>query len=181
MVSNLFAAQMFSLAESRRRERLQLRDELLSQISRMILPGQRVEDAFSSFLGIAARALEAHGIVLSVGGRLQKSGHTPSDTELEAILAHLTTQSAPAVYHASDLSKAIPGLSHGGGMLATPLSSLNHDFILWFRDPVQRLIRWAGKPEQNITPIGSAGYRLSPRDSFEAWLEVVNGDSPPLG
>ena len=38
MVSNLFAAQMFSLAESRRRERLQLRDELLSQISRMIRP-----------------------------------------------------------------------------------------------------------------------------------------------
>lgn len=178
LIGNLFSAQQFSLEESKRRERLRLRDTLLGQIGHLSLPGQRFEDVVDgNFLDIAKRALDAHGIVIVMGGRFYKSGHTPSDAELGAIVAHLGTKNRLSVFQTADLCKVIPDLTHGGGVLSAPLSSVNQDFILWFRDPVQRLVRWAGKPDKNVTPIASgSGYRLSPRGSFESWLEIIRGD-----
>ena len=178
LIGNLFAAQMFSLTEAKRRERMRMRDDFLAQISRIILPGQRFEEACGSFLGLAARALDAHGIVLAVGGKFQKSGRTPSDVELQAIITYLSTHNPHSVHHTENLEAVIADLGYVGGMLATPFSSLRNDFILWFRNPVQRLVRWAGKPESNIASIGTVGKpHISPRESFEAWLEVVSGSS----
>jgi two-component sensor histidine kinase/CheY-like chemotaxis protein len=49
---------------------------------------------------------------------------------------------------------------------------------VFFRREIARTVTWAGNPEKPAT-LGPNGFRLTPRKSFEAWTEVVHGQSAP--
>ncbi len=64
------------------------------------------------------------------------------------------------------------------GLLAVPISRAPRDFLVFFRREIARTVTWAGNPEKPVT-LGPNGLRLTPRKSFEAWTEVVRGQSLP--
>jgi two-component system, chemotaxis family, sensor kinase Cph1 len=184
LMGHLFAAQLFTIGAHQRQKHRELRDTLLTDISHLVRPGCRFEEAFDSFPGLAARALNADGIVLALNGGLHKYGHVPSDAIIHHLVGWLTEHSPGAVWHSRDTNRDIPHKifadgqpdTHQGGLLAVPLGSMNADFILWFRQPVQRTLDWAGHPHKELVATAH-GYRLSPRASFATWREVVGRDA----
>lgn len=133
-------------------------------------------------------AIDATGAALYTEGRWLRVGVTPEDDDLDRLAHWLTTrvefqsQTRP-VYATDRLAEVYPGAasltSVASGMLALPLSRSRRSLMLWFRTETSQSIRWAGNPEDKPAVPGPHGTRLTPRRSFELFLESVSGRSLP--
>jgi len=63
-------------------------------------------------------------------------------------------------------------------VLAIPLSRGPRDYLVFFRRQVAHAVVWAGDPHKPVD-LGPNGIRMTPRKSFAAWRETVDGQSPP--
>ncbi|QKT02779.1 diguanylate cyclase [Ectothiorhodospiraceae bacterium 2226] len=66
-----------------------------------------------------------------------------------------------------------------GGALLVPLSPDGEDYLLWLRAERPLQVRWAGKPDKHTDP--ARVDELTPRRSFELWVEEVRGSALPWG
>lgn len=62
------------------------------------------------------------------------------------------------------------------GILAIPIEHPSPGYLIWFRQPAEKTVKWAGKPEKREVR-DDRGIRYSPRRSFETWKEKVKGRS----
>jgi diguanylate cyclase (GGDEF)-like protein/PAS domain S-box-containing protein len=139
-------------------------------------------DAFTRAESELLRLLGASGAVVRLSGALRLLGRTPPLPVIESasrVLKSLAGEDPPAV---EDLGLRHPefagSLGEASGALLLPLASGDDDWILWFRPEQQRTIVWAGNPAEHATthPVTA---RISPRTSFAAWKETVQGYSAP--
>lgn len=75
-------------------------------------------------------------------------------------------------------AKADGFADRAAGLLALPISRTPRDYLVLFRREIAQTVKWAGNPEKPVEH-GPNGSRLTPRKSFEAWQEVVSGQSKP--
>lgn len=129
-------------------------------------------------------ALDATGAALYTNGRWMRVGATPEDDELDAMAQWLSTREefeSPTrpVYATDKLVEDYPAgaslTAVASGVLAIPLSRSRRSLVLWFREETSQSIRWAGNPEDKPMVPGPNGTRLTPRRSFELFLESVTG------
>jgi PAS domain-containing protein len=64
------------------------------------------------------------------------------------------------------------------GLLATPVSKVGGEYLLWFRSEQIRTVTWGGNPFKPVT-VGDDPRDLSPRRSFAQWHQLVEGTSEP--
>ncbi|TWI66530.1 light-regulated signal transduction histidine kinase (bacteriophytochrome) [Pseudoduganella lurida] len=64
------------------------------------------------------------------------------------------------------------------GMLALHFDPATAGWLLAMRKEQVETVRWAGKPEK-LLKTGPLGHRLSPRGSFEEWVESVHDKAVP--
>ena len=69
---------------------------------------------------------------------------------------------------------ARPHIGNWPGMLAMCFDPPSDGWVIAMRPEQVASIRWAGKPEK-ILQVGPLGARLTPRGSFDEWLETVRG------
>lgn len=65
------------------------------------------------------------------------------------------------------------------GLVATVFSRQQRGLLMWFRPQTMHTVTWAGNPHDKPLVAGPHGMRLSPRLSFEAFIESVRGRSLP--
>jgi light-regulated signal transduction histidine kinase (bacteriophytochrome) len=65
------------------------------------------------------------------------------------------------------------------GLLATAFSRQRRGLLLWFRPQTLHTVKWAGDPNDQPLVPGPLGLRLSPRVSFETFIESVRGRALP--
>lgn len=132
--------------------------------------------------------MQAGGAALFHGERWWRLGHTPSEPQLEALAGWLRTQpefslSTSPVYATDCLARAyLPGAEFAAvasGVLAVPLSSAAGNLMLWFRPETLQTVNWAGNPQEKPTVPGPHGPRLTPRRSFELFVESVHQRALP--
>lgn len=63
------------------------------------------------------------------------------------------------------------------GVLAVALSRQRRGLMIWFRPQTMQTVQWAGNPHEEPPVPGPLGRRLSPRASFEIFVESVQGRS----
>lgn len=106
--------------------------------------------------------------LLTLRRRLVDGGGEGMDRDLAGVLY---TDSVASVF--PDMA---PLLEKAAGLVYIPLDAKARSAILWTRVEQVRTVKWGGNPAlaklQNIP-----GARLSPRQSFDAWQEVVKGRS----
>lgn len=128
------------------------------------------------FLGV----VRADGAVVSVGGTRHRLGQVPSAELVETLVKRLRIMTPAPVFHTVHLAEVCPELAGSSeiasGMMVAPLDHEMRDFVMWFRAGVVRTLRWAGRPDKFIVRDAN-GPRLSPRDSFDAWLETYRDKS----
>jgi diguanylate cyclase (GGDEF)-like protein/PAS domain S-box-containing protein len=124
----------------------------------------------------------ASGAMVRLSGTLVCLGRTPLLPLAASALAVLEPLANSEPVAVDDLGIRHPdlaaGISEASGALLLPLASGVDDMILWFRPGLERTIVWGGNPDEHATR-KAATTPISPRTSFAAWKETVQGYSAP--
>jgi light-regulated signal transduction histidine kinase (bacteriophytochrome) len=127
--------------------------------------------------------IPADGVGVYIDGQMTFSGLAPDAAAFSAIVSMMNRVAASQVYTTDHLSGVLPEAAayadRVSGVLAIPLSRRPRDYVVLFRAEQLRSVRWAGKPEKDID-YGPNGPRLTPRKSFEAWSQLVQGTALPF-
>jgi two-component system, chemotaxis family, sensor kinase Cph1 len=133
-------------------------------------------------------AMDAEGAAVYHHKRWSRVGKTPSEPELEALGEWLYRRrelesAAHPVYATDSLVRDYPpGAAFSdvaSGVLAVPLSLSSKSLLLWFRPETSQTVRWGGNPHEKPMVPGPHGPRLTPRKSFELFIESVARRSLP--
>lgn len=166
-------------ADSRYFQRVLDSRELISEKrGKLVTPEQLVEEHGDEWLGL----FRACGLALLYREGISRCGHTPSDGVLKRIASRLTashTSHGPWFSHAlgqTRLSEA-GDLEDCHGLLALPLDiDSPPGWLLFFRPEQVTTHQWAG--DVNAPAILNEDKKtLSPRSSFDTWVEQVKGQS----
>jgi two-component system, chemotaxis family, sensor kinase Cph1 len=125
----------------------------------------------------------AQGAAICLGDEITLRGQTPTQEQVEALLAWMNDQFQTSLFHSSNLAQIYPPASEfsaqASGVLALCISQVQRYFILWFRAEVLQTITWAGNPEPTYATLADGNRKRSPRQSFQQWQETVRATSAP--
>ncbi len=133
-------------------------------------------------------AIDASGAALFHLNRWWRVGNVPDVAQLDQLAAWLyerpeLSSATHPVFVTDALASLCPaavGLEDvASGLLATVFSRQRHGLLLWFRAQTMHNISWAGDPHDKPQKSGPQGVRLSPRQSFQIFIESVRGRSLP--
>jgi chemotaxis family two-component system sensor kinase Cph1 len=185
-------AQIVSLQHesAENRQHLQYRLQLEESHQQLISQAFRGEGLSGMMTGSRTLldAVEATGAALFYQNRWWCLGATPPLAQLDALSAWLSaradfTSSTRPLFVTDALTSLYPaGESMAGvasGVMALALARTGNNRILWFRSEILRTIRWAGSPHDKPMTHGPHGPRLTPRRSFELFIESVQHRAAP--
>ena len=186
-VSQLFV-QMFSLRlESRERQAAMEYEAKARDISDQLLSAVASDETLLKdpdwLADILTHAISAEGVGVWINGSYAFSGITPPTDDFRRIVRALNGMAAGKVYATDHIASVVEGASdfasQAAGMLAIPISRSPRDYVVLFRPEIVKSVRWAGDPHKPVE-YGPNGPRLTPRESFAEWKELVQGRSEPL-
>lgn len=124
----------------------------------------------------------ATGAAIYYEGILYTNGLVPSEAELLDLFAFLSNAYPNQAFETDNLSDVYPAAKdiskYAAGVIYHAMVSGENDGILWLRQEKIETINWAGNPDKALLP-NEDGVRLSPRKSFELWMEIVKDKSSP--
>ncbi|WP_294391802.1 HWE histidine kinase domain-containing protein [uncultured Sphingomonas sp.] len=186
-VSELFA-QMFSMRlESRERRALVEYERRARDISDQLLGAVASDETLLNdpdwLADILTSTIPADGVGVWINGSYAFSGVTPPTDDFRRIIRALNGTAAGKVYSTDHIGslvdRAEPFASQAAGLLAIPISRAPRDYVVLFRKEMRDSVRWAGDPHKPVQ-FGPNGPRLTPRESFAEWQELVEGRSRPF-
>ncbi len=122
----------------------------------------------------------AAGVAVRLDGRLRLLGETPPADRVVPLVHALAAAGAAASDRVPAVVPDDADLADvASGVLAAPVGTGTGDFLAWFRPETLREVSWGGNPHTSKVAEGPAGPRLSPRRSFDRWVETVRGTSVP--
>lgn len=133
-------------------------------------------------------AMDAGGAALYHMNRWWCAGDTPDEEQLDALSDWINLRPEFAsltrpVYVTDELSRNYPPAAEfvdvASGVIAVQISRTRRDMIMWFRPETMRTVNWAGNPNDKPLVPGPNGMRLTPRRSFELFVESVRARSRP--
>ncbi len=126
---------------------------------------------------------EADGAALFFENKLYTLGTTPSEDEISDLIKWLGNSKYQSLFQTDHLSALFsPAHSYkniASGLLSCTISPGMKDCILWFRPEFKKTVKWAGNPDRPAEINREGNSRLSPRRSFEEWIQEVEGVSAP--
>ncbi|MEQ1803972.1 MAG: ATP-binding protein, partial [Burkholderiaceae bacterium] len=133
-------------------------------------------------------AIDAGGAALYHLDRWWCVGRVPDVAQLDELAVWLNRQpelQSPTepIFSTDALARVCPaavGLEDiASGVLAVVLSRERRGLMIWFRPQTLQTVQWAGNPHDEPPIPGPQGLRLTPRASFELFVESVRGRSLP--
>ncbi len=141
------------------------------------------ETIFQNLRGFAEplkTMIPCDGIGVWSEGRFEGDGIVPPPDAVEELIRFLDTKRVDRCFSTDGLSKLLPDamryVDKVSGLVAVPFSRAPKDYVLLFRREVVQTVTWGGDPNKAVTKDGGG---LSPRESFAAWKEQVEGRSLP--
>ena len=141
--------------------------------------------AFPRVSEILTDLVACDGLAVLRDDKLQTIGSVPSSEAIHNIGTHSDWDenllvSTPILgeekWHRKD--GAEPDLQRIAGCMIVRSTAAYPLQLMFFRDEKVHAVKWAGKPEKDIA-YGKYGPRLTPRGSFDAYLEEQRGQSDP--
>lgn len=122
------------------------------------------------------------GAAICFEGDIITLGATPTKPQIAELTRWLRDNAPADLFHTDSYARHNPaGLGMRGtasGILAVSLSQEPGDYLIWFRPEVIQTVTWAGR-EQKVERMENGLLHLSPRQSFEAWRQLVDSTAEP--
>ena len=174
LITKVFASQISRWEEADEYERVKEKEHIYQSILEEVVKSKdKFEAATQSayFLGLT----EAEGGAVIRGEKIFAFGDTPTQEKMLEInyWMHERNEKVFLTNELSthtDLGEDIKSVA--SGILFYSFHAPSKSAMIWFRKQQSEGIKWGGKRETKL-----AQNRLSPRKSFEAWEEDVNGKS----
>ncbi len=110
-------------------------------------------------------------------------GQTPQIDQLKPLLDWIMPQFNQDIFVTNALSHLYPSATEykaiASGLLAMAISKIQHRYVLWFRPEILQTVTWAGNPAKPKRLEEDGSVTIFPRQSFEAWQQIVDGQSLP--
>ncbi|MBX7532511.1 GAF domain-containing protein [Qipengyuania sp. 1XM1-15A] len=167
----------------RESERLRERGrEVHNQLMRDIAAGTPLHDCLPTLDPVIQDVIPHDGASVFVDDIYVARGSAPNEEEFRAIVGQLNGAATSSVFITDQISSRIPKAERfadrATGALVIPVSRMPRDYLVLWRKGLGQTVMWAGNPEKPVEH-GPNGARLTPRKSFEAWQETVEGRSEP--
>jgi len=133
-------------------------------------------------------AMDAEGAALYHMDRWWCAGITPTEAQLDALAEWVNLRPefgslTRPVFETDRLPSIYPNgaaiAQVASGLIAVQVSRARGDLIMWFRPETMQTVKWAGNPNDKPLVPGPHGMRLTPRRSFELFIESVRERSLP--
>ena len=129
-------------------------------------------------------ALAASGAAVYDAGEWSTVGIVPERRQLQELCEWLERlPEFDRVFATNQLPRLYPPAREfadvASGLLSVRLARSHRSLLLWFRPETRQEIRWAGNPSDKPSILGPHGHRLTPRKSFELFLESVELSARP--
>ena len=125
----------------------------------------------------------AQGAIICDGDRLISIGETPDDDAVKSLLHWLQDRFDNDLFVTDALSSLYPEMAEyqaiASGLMAMVISKIQHRYVIWFRPEQLETVTWAGRLDKTERVAEDGTVLLVPRQSFEAWKEIVRGKSNP--
>lgn len=175
--------QYFSLhiADCERRAKLKATTDARAKLD-MIVSQLGISDEISQGLGEQLAhfpdLISSDGVALWINGQWLRSGDTLNRHQTRQLLETAAHNAPREVWATNQITKELKTYEGSiAGMLAIPLSMAFEDYLVLFRNEEAHAIEWAGEPIKIVDT--NLVTRLTPRGSFDTWLEEVRGRSLP--
>ncbi len=179
IISHIFSAKLTTMRRSLDNQRQELRKLLIEKLS-LSSSMDNFELTIARNSDAALQAMGADGIAIFADGKFWYFGETYEQECIETLANWYRKFGNKSVVHTSfvgDYFKHDPLLANlTGGALFVPIGMYSDDIAIWFRKAQIKSVNWAGNPEKPVEQT-KAGYRLTPRSSFELWQTTVKGHS----
>ena len=190
------ACELLAQVVSLQHQAIEQQEHLAYRLSREAIHQQLIAQA-SQEGGLSAmtdgaptvlEATQADGVALYHHSRWWRVGPTPPDAALDALAQWLNARPEFAddtrpVFVTDRLAADYPAAAAysdvASGLLALPLTSSRSTLLLWFRAQTMQTVQWRGDPSYDPKVVGPHGLRLTPRRSFELFVQSVAGRSLP--
>lgn len=148
-----------------------------------LLSFTNIEDALFKHDVTLMDVVEACGAVLAFENQFHHIGKTPDNTFLVDFIGWLQENMYESFYATDRLPVEYPPAlafkNTASGVLVCRLSKELKEYLIWFRPEVATTVTWAGNPEKPLV-MGSNGLlQISPRESFDSWIQQVKLTSTP--
>lgn len=152
------------------------------RLMRDIAAGTPLIDSLPTLDPVIQRVIPHDGASIFIEDLYQTRGRAPNEEEFRALLPSLNSAATSRVLAVDALSERMPRAKafedRAVGALVVPVSRMPRDYLVLWRKPLTQVVTWAGNPEKPMET-GPNGARLTPRKSFEAWQQSVEGRSVP--
>lgn len=160
------------------RERLRLRgleEELVAGLD----PDRSLLSETAGRLDTLRRMLNADGAAVVRGSQVRAVGVSPHAADIRALDAFVRGRPRRGVFFTHALSRHWPGGADlrrdASGVVVARVEGSEPFSLMWFRAERRETVRWAGDPHAGVKDARTGA--LTPRASFEAWAETVEGQA----
>jgi chemotaxis family two-component system sensor kinase Cph1 len=161
------------------KERAQLHESIAETVGTLKAEGSSKQVVLTRLMQIR-ETFRSQGVLARIDGQDFHGGNIPDEISLSALRNWLETCDKSAVTAESTIGVTLakyPALVRfASGILYLPLGT--EDFLLFVRPEQVEMVKWAGKPNSASEERDEAA-ELTPRSSFQTWLEQLRGRSEP--
>jgi light-regulated signal transduction histidine kinase (bacteriophytochrome) len=127
--------------------------------------------------------INCEGAALVFENKVHLIGNTPDEISVKQVATWLTDNVQETFFCSNAFSKkyepAIHFTTSASGIIAVTILKELGEYIMWFRPEVLHNISWAGNPDKPVDTNSDGSMAISPRKSFETWIEIVSGSCEP--
>ncbi|ANY18595.1 Bacteriophytochrome [Tsuneonella dongtanensis] len=154
----------------------ELHDRLMARLA----GGVPLLDSLPTLEAVIGDIVQHDGSSIYIDGVYKSRGCGPTEEQFMALIPALNSASTSRVFASNELAARIPAAQAFAdkvvGAMVVPVSRRPRDYFVLWRRELPQVVTWAGNPEKPVE-YGPSGSRLTPRKSFEAWQQSVNGKS----
>jgi light-regulated signal transduction histidine kinase (bacteriophytochrome) len=178
LLTKLVGTQLISFRANTKLERMVHFHAVQRRILMHVAAEQDYLSAMAQQMDSLMSVTDSSGAALIVEGRLTTAGQTPGHPSILKLASWMDANPELNCFESEQLARNIPWASEfaetGSGLMVIRVSDFKQSYVMWFRPEVQRTVTWAGDPKKKDEDMS-----LRPRGSFEAWKELVRGQSRP--
>ena len=182
LFAQLFALQLGQTESDLVREQAQRAQVIHDRIMAQLAESSGLVEHFDAMIALFADVIPHDGASAWIDGKYLARGSAPSAEQFKGIVPLLNSAAASSVLATQNLAERLPAahdfVEVAAGALAIPVSRRPRDYLVLWRREQKQTVTWGGNPEKSVE-LGPNGIRLTPRKSFEAWQQVVEGTSLP--